>query len=77
MPLPKTIRGKTDINSNPAKVWTIKLTDGPLQGSTINLRNFSSSGKKTRAKYTIEIIKSTDGKKSPIKSNRIEIKFEE
>ncbi|OOR96044.1 hypothetical protein B0186_11155, partial [Canicola haemoglobinophilus] len=78
LPNPSIVSKMKDLNGQDGKVWTIKPTDGPLKGSSINLRNFSSSQEKTNSKYTIEIIQAKDNKtwQSGIKSRNIEIKFE-
>lgn len=78
LPMPKSIPKMKDLDGNTGKVWTVKPETGPLRGSTINLRNFSTSQKDTNSKYTIEIIQSKDNKswESGIRSRKIEIKFE-
>ncbi|WP_018651248.1 VENN motif pre-toxin domain-containing protein [Actinobacillus capsulatus] len=78
LPSPQIIPKMKDLNGNSGKVWTIKPQQGPLKGSTINLRNFSTSQNDTNAKYTIEIIQPKDNKTwvSGIKSRKIEIKFQ-
>ncbi|MFL1733166.1 hypothetical protein, partial [Moraxella oculi] len=75
MPSSRPISGRKDIYGNPAQVWSIKPTQGPLAGATINLRTYSNTQKQSMAKYTIEIIGARNTQ-SGIKSNRIEIKFE-
>lgn len=74
LPNPKPISKMRDLEGNIGKVWGVKPIDGPLKGSTVNLRNFSSSQHQTNAKFTIEIVKPNQGI-SGLK-NSIEIKFE-
>ncbi|MFA9500932.1 hypothetical protein ACERCG_11030 [Mannheimia sp. E30BD] len=74
LPIPKIIPRMKDLDGNVGKVWAVKPADGPLKGSTLNLRNFSSSQHHTNAKFTIEIVKPNQ-EISGIK-NSIEIKFE-
>ncbi|WP_256821843.1 VENN motif pre-toxin domain-containing protein, partial [Rodentibacter trehalosifermentans] len=78
LPNPIVISKMKDLNGNNGKVWSVKPTEGPLKGSTVNLRTFSSSQEKTRAKYTVEIVQpsNVNERVSGINAGKIEIKFE-
>ena len=55
LPAPKVISGKNALDGSRAQVWSVKPTEGPLAGSTVNLRNFSRSQQDTLVRYTIEL----------------------
>ncbi|WP_416340013.1 DUF6862 domain-containing protein [Pantoea piersonii] len=63
MPETKVIPGKGEI-------YSVKVTEGPNAGSTITLRNFSTSAQQTGAKWTIDLM-------TPSINNgrRVEVKF--
>ena len=77
LPPPLTIANKFDIHGNPAKVWTVKPTKGPFKGTTLNLRNFSTSQDQIPTKLTIEIVRGKNINKSisGLGYRFIEIKF--
>ncbi|MDO4871734.1 MAG: hypothetical protein Q4A26_03315, partial [Candidatus Saccharibacteria bacterium] len=77
LPPPLTIANKFDIHGNPAKVWTVKPAKGPFKGTTLNLRNFSTSQDQIPTKLTIEIVRGKNINKSisGLGYNSIEIKF--
>jgi hypothetical protein len=63
MPEAKVIQGK-------GEVYSVKVTEGPNAGSTLTLRNFSTSAQQTGAKWTIDLM-------TPSINNgrRVEVKF--
>lgn len=63
MPEAKIVSGK-------GEVYSVKVTEGPNAGSTITLRNFSTSAQQTGAKWTIDLM-------TPSINNgrRVEVKF--
>ncbi|MGO4797048.1 VENN motif pre-toxin domain-containing protein, partial [Serratia quinivorans] len=63
MPSAKVVPGK-------GTVYSIKVTEGPSAGSTLTLRDFSTSAQQTGAKWTIDLMTpSING------GRRVEIKF--
>ena len=50
------ISGKTSIDGNPVFIITVKQSDG----STVLLRNYSTSGAESQARFTIDIQKSAN-----------------
>ena len=63
IPEAKVVPGK-------GEVYSFKVTEGPNAGSTITLRNLSTSAKQTGAKWTIDLM-------TPSINNgrRVEVKF--
>ena len=63
MPVARNIPGK-------GVLYNIKIMDGPNAGSSFTLREYSSSGQATGAKWTIDVINGRINKGRPV-----EIKF--
>ncbi|ADO50554.1 VENN motif pre-toxin domain-containing protein [[Enterobacter] lignolyticus] len=65
MPSAKVVPGK-------GNVYSVKITEGPSAGSTVTLRDFSTSAQQTGAKWTIDLMTpSING------GRRVEVKFKQ
>lgn len=63
MPSVKVVPGKGNL-------YSVKITEGPSAGSTVTLRDFSTSAQQTGAKWTIDLMTpSINGRR------RVEVKF--